>query len=349
MKRSIRHLLSLAAIAVFSNAAFAQYGYPVNPYVPISPYGYGYGYGRGPGYNSGAYLQGSASVMQAYGDVINQQEQARITREKANQAKIDTKRKAFDEMMYEKANTPTYTEELTAEKKQYLTRVMNFPVKSEITDGKSLNAMLPYLQDLSSHGAMGSPVPISQSIVNQLNISGSGTSSVGMLRAGGQVEWPVGLQGKNQKALDKLLPEAYSAAASGKLTPKLMKDVRTELKTMRETLRKQVQTDEIDTSSYLQAIEFYNALESSVNALERPDAKKQLGGAYSPRARNVQELIDFMTDQGLKFAPSTPGNENAYQVTHDAFVRYARNAQSTGFQALSTPVQAPPAPGKKKS
>jgi hypothetical protein len=286
--------------------------------------------------------------MQAYGDVINQQEQARVTREKANQAKLDTKRQAFDEAMYEKANTPTYTETLTQEKAQILTRVMNFPVKSEITDGKSLNIMLPYLQDLTAHGAMGSPVPLPQSIINQLNISGSGTSSVGMLRDGGRVDWPLGLQGKNQKSLDKLLPEAYSAAASGKLSPKLMKEVRTELKTMRETLRKQCQNDEIDTSSYLQAIEFYNALETSVNALERPDAKKQLGGAYSPRARNVQELLDFMSDNGLKFAPATPGNEAAYQATHDAFVRYGRNAQSVGFQALSTPIQAPPPSPKKK-
>jgi hypothetical protein len=189
---------------------------------------------------------------------------------------------------------------------------------------------------------MGPQVPLAQSMVNQLNISGSGTSSVGMLRDAGRVDWPIGLQGKNQKNLDKLLPEAYTAAASGKLTPKLMKDVRTEMKTMRETLRKQCQNDEIETSSYLQAIEFYNALETSINALERPDARKQLAGAYSPRARNVQELVDFMSDNGLKFAPSTSGNENAYQVTHDAFVRYARNAQSSsGFQALNAPISGP--------
>jgi aminopeptidase C len=159
------------------------------------------------------------------------------------------------------------------------------------------------------------------------------------LRDGGQVDWPIGLQGKNQKALDKLLPEAYTAAAAGKLTPKLMKQVRTEMATMRQTLRDQCQKEEIDTSSYLQAIEFYNSLESSINALERPDARKQLSGAYSPRARNVQELVDFMTDNGLKFAPSSPGNENAYQVAHDAFVRYARAAQSgSGFQPTNAPV-----------
>ena len=138
--------------------------------------------------------------------------------------------------------------------------------------------------------------------------------------------------------LDKSLPAAVTAAAANTLTPQMMRQVRAEMKALRENMREQLRKEEIETSSYLQAIEFYNSLDSSINALERPDARKQLAGAYSPRARNVQELVDYMTDNGLKFAPATPGSESAYQVTHDAFVRYARTAQaSSGFQSLSSP------------
>jgi hypothetical protein len=203
--------------------------------------------------------------------------------------------------------------------------------------------MVPYLSSLSSQGAQGPPVPLTQSVVNQLNISTSGASSVGMLKAGGSVDWPLGLQGPQQKNLDKLLPQAYEATADGKLTAKLMKQIRTEMTTMRETLRTQLQTDQIDGSSYIQALEFYNSLRSSVDALEKPDARKQLNGAMSPRARNVQELVDYMTDNGLKFAPCAPGSEAAYQATHDAFVRYTRVAQaSTGsIQSMSSPVMSP--------
>jgi hypothetical protein len=322
-RRIFRFTLAILGLELSLLSASAQ---PYNPY--YNPYGNPYD-------TTGAALSGAADVNRSYGDVINAQEQARVTREKANQAKLDTKKQAFDLMMYEKANTPTYTETLTKDKQQILIRMMNFPIRSEVTDGKSLNTMLPFLQSLSAGGAQGPPVPIAQSIVNQLNISGSGNSSVGMLRDGGHVDWPVDLQGKNQIALDKLLPQAYSAAAAGKLTPKLMREVRTEMNTMRESMRTRLQKDEFDSSSYMICIEFYNALESSVNALEKPDARKQLAGAYSPRARNVQELVDFMTDNGVKFAPATPGNENAYQVVHDAFVRYARAAQSSaGFTAM---------------
>jgi hypothetical protein len=338
--------LAFTCTAIYPGAASAQY-YPPNPYYP----GWGAGWGAGPGIGQGAALSGSADVSRAYGDVIVQQENARILREKANQAKIETKRKAFDQMMYERENTPTYTEELTKEKGQILNRMMNFPTPGEIANGRALNTMLPYLQSLSLQGTQGPPVPIAQSLVNQLNIAGgtgSGTS-VGMLRDGGHVEWPIGLMGPQQKNLDKLLPEAVNATASGRLTPKLMKEVRTEMTAMRQRMRTQLQKEEIETSSYLQAIEFYNSLESSVNALQRPDARKQLGGGFSPRARNVQELIDFMTDNGLRFAPASPGDEPAYRAVHDAFVRYARIAQSSGgFQAVNNnmPVRGP-GPQKK--
>jgi hypothetical protein len=187
---------------------------------------------------------------------------------------------------------------------------------------------------------------LSQSLINQLNISGSGTNSVGMLRAGGQVDWPPALRGAQQKKIDKDLAVAYEAAMSNTLDSKIMKQLRTDMKKLREDMREQLAKDEIEASSYMQAIEFYNALDSSVNALERPDARKQLAGAYSPRARNVQELVDFMADNGTKFAPAVPGNEGAYQATHDAFVRYARIAQSSaGFTALNAPV---PMSNKKK-
>ncbi len=221
-QRNFRVAAAMVGLQLAALTASAQPPYPYNPY--YNPYAN----------TTGAALSGAADVNRSYGDVINAQEQARVEREKANQAKLDTKKQAFDLMLYEKANTPTYVETLTKDKQQILTRMMNFPIKSEVTDGKSLNTMLPFLQSLCIGGTQGPPVPVPQSIVNQLNISGSGTSSVGMLRDGGRVDWPVDLQGKNQMALDKLLPLAYRAAATGKLTSKLMKDVRTEMKTMRE-------------------------------------------------------------------------------------------------------------------
>ena len=113
----MKHLFFALSLGMaLPHAAAAQY-YP-NPYYPSIP-------ARGPaayGIGQGAALSGSADVMNAYGNVVTKQEDARILREKANQAKIDTKRQAFDEMMYEKANTPSYVETLTKEKANLLNR-----------------------------------------------------------------------------------------------------------------------------------------------------------------------------------------------------------------------------------
>lgn len=326
------YFAACAGLLTFIAPAGAQY----NPYYPG---GYpAYPRSAGPGIGQGASLSGQAQVLQSYGDVVVQQENARIQREKANQAKIDTKRKAFDEMMYEKANTPSYVETLTKDKQNILTRVMNFPSRGEIDSGYSLNVMLPFLQSLSANGTQGPPIMLPQSAVRELNVSITGSSSIGILRDGGRVDWPLATVGPNQKKLDKMLPAAYDAAGNGSLTPKMMNDIRKELKDLREDMRARLNKDEIDNSSYLDALDFYNSLSQSVDALARPDTRKQISGQYQARGRNVQELVDYMTDKGLKFAPAAPGAENAYQAVHDAFTRYARAATSSaGFQASASP------------
>ena len=91
----------------------------VNPYVRpggVPPAGYypgGYG-GFYPGAVGGAYY-GQAALVSATGELMVQREQAYQEREKANQAKLETKKKAFEAMMYEKANTATLTENLQFE------------------------------------------------------------------------------------------------------------------------------------------------------------------------------------------------------------------------------------------
>jgi hypothetical protein len=335
-------LAGIAAIPANSVAQVRPPGYRapvVRPPVYYNPY-------YPPGTAYGNALSGAADLTRAQGNVPIQTQQAYIEREKANQAKIETKKMAFDQMLYEKANTPTYLETLTKERTAVLNRMMSYPTRAEISDGKTLNTMLPYLQSLSERGSMGAPVSIAQSKVSELNLAMPGSLSVGMLRNGGaDLVWPPALVGPRQKKLNKLIPNAVNAASTGELDAAALKVVRTELTAMRDDIRKQYQHQEVETASYFRAIEFYDSLYSAVNALERPDAKKQLSGAYVPKAKNVQELVDFVTENGLQFAPASPGGENAYQVVHDMCVRYARTAQnSSGFQSSSTPVAFP---GKK--
>src|SRR3954454_15772376 len=73
---------------------------PVAPRVAAPPVGaYPYGYGYFP--NPGSYWSGAADMLDAYGNVGIDMEKARVIREQANQAKLDTQKKTVDVVAYE--------------------------------------------------------------------------------------------------------------------------------------------------------------------------------------------------------------------------------------------------------
>jgi hypothetical protein len=310
----------------------------------LPPVGGGYGgyggYGGGGMFGrTGGALYGSASVMNSYGNVVVQQEQARVQREVANQAKIDTKRKAFDEMMYEKANTPSFTEEQEKIQAMTLRRIMNQPTPTEVTTGKAQNMLLPYLHGMIATGIQGPPVTLDPSLVSQINVSTQQTKgSLGPLRQGGHVEWPLLLKGKSQQKIDGLLPTAVSAATMGTLDAKLYRELTKELQSLSEQWRKQFHKEEIDGAEYLDGKHFLDSLQEAVTALSRPGAAKVLDGSYAARGRTVPELVENMTGQGLTFAPATLGHEAAYYALQNAMVAYARGSQTdTAFQNRMAP------------
>src|SRR5262245_42743309 len=152
--------VALSIGMLFCSVAQAQYPYP-------GPYGYpGYGYPRG----QAGTLYGRAQVISATGDLMNQQEQARIAREQANQAKIDTKRKTFDEMQYEKANTPSFTEEQEKVKALQIRRYLYDPRPAEVTNGTACNAIMPMIRDMSIRGIQGPTVTIDQDQLKSIKI-----------------------------------------------------------------------------------------------------------------------------------------------------------------------------------
>src|ERR1700733_9430654 len=89
--------MSVLALTLIATSAPGQY--PYRPYP--APYPYPNPYYPGSGYGYGNTLSGAADLNRSYGDVSVQYEQARILRQQTEQAKIDTKKKAFDEMLYE--------------------------------------------------------------------------------------------------------------------------------------------------------------------------------------------------------------------------------------------------------
>src|SRR5262245_46194830 len=346
MSAIYRMIFSLGCLLALTNAAPGQVS-PYGPRVPgAPPPGYYPGYGGGfyPGPVGGA-LMGQASVISATGDLMIQREQAYQEREKADQMKLETKKKAFEQMMYEKANTATLTENLQYESGLMTQRLITSPMPAEITSGKTLNAMLPMIYMLASKGTQGPPLPLNQDQLQHINVTvGKEGPNLGMLSGGGNdLNWPFCLQGPKQKKLAKEIPEAVAQARSGNIDAKLYRDIKKELSDMNEDLSKAFRKEEIDGGEYLEGKRFLEPLTQSIEALRSPTSQRFLTGSYAAKGRNVAELAANMTKNGLSFAPCNPGDEAIYFALNDLFVAYTQSAQAAaGFQVRYNPPRTDP-------
>jgi hypothetical protein len=339
----------LSGWLVVAGAVIAGSGIAVgqtNPYVRPPAYYPGYPYPGGfyPGTIGGAYY-GQADLVRAQGELTIMTEQARSEREKANQAKLETKRKAFDQMMYEKANTPTLTEDLQYEAGLSTQRLIASPMPAEIAAGKTLNAMMPMIASLSLKGAQGPVIPLNQNQLHYLNVTvGKEGPTLGMLSDGGaKLNWPLGLQGPKQEKVAAQIPVLVSEARTGSVDAKLYREVTNQLSQINEDLRKQFHKEEIDGGEFLECRRFLDSLTQSVQALRSPTSQRVLDGSYAAKGRTVPELVDYMTKNGLSFAPSNPGQEAVYQAMHEQFAAYTTSAQAAaGFQVRYNPPRTDP-------
>src|SRR5262249_32583196 len=161
-----------------------------------------------------------ADMLNSAGNFMVNQEQARIMNQQAKQAELDTKKKAFEQMQWEKANTPTFTEEQVPISNRIVFRMVTNPQEWEIVAGVTLNRLVPFVNTLAAKGIMGPTVPLDPTQVNQLNVTVGGQGpKVGLFRSGEDLEWPLNLQGPEQEKLDGMIKKAVAETMKGKLTP----------------------------------------------------------------------------------------------------------------------------------
>jgi hypothetical protein len=295
-------------------------GNPYNPYNPYSPYGAGTG--------AGSALTGAANVIRAQGKLVNDWEDARLKREIALQAKLDTKKKAFDLDMYIKANTPTYTQEQEKNARVTLQRIRTNSLPGEVTSGKALNLMLDDLSKFPGKKISLEPLPVVENVLTHLNVTKT-NFGMGLLRNEGKVVWPSALQdAKQRQDMDKQLQKLVKEANGGRIDNNVIKDVRTEIDRMGEELIKKV--NEIPTAPYLDAKRFLKDLYESTRAIEQGEASTQTKfQRFVEGGRSVQEVADYMIKEGLKFGPAAAADEAAYRAVHSSLASYdiAMNSQ----------------------
>jgi hypothetical protein len=304
----------------------------IDPYTGQPTYGGGSGsYG-----GSGGYSYGSSPELQAIAQLGISQEKARILRELSLQAKLDTRKKLADTFAYIRANQYTFTQEQADIAKKLLERLQATPTNTEVVTGKSLNAILQALGKFNSKQLRAQTVSIDEDILKLLNVTGS-NGNLGLLRNDGQIPWPSVfdskklLSDKEREDIDNYAKVLFYDAANkagGKLDPNVLKNLEMAVGKLRQSLNQNINV--VGAPSYLEGSRFLDDLDAAVRALRKGDGVLYLdfNQRFAKGGKTVQELVEYMSKNGLTFAPAMPGDERAYHA-----LQVALSAQSLGLQA----------------
>jgi hypothetical protein len=301
-----------------------------------SPYGGGYGgYGYPYYYDPyGGYLHGAADVINSQGRLMVNQQQAYQMREQVRQDMVATRRKVFDEYLYEREKTPTQEEERERYMKQQLARSRNNPPLTEIWSGKALNDLLADLQKLPGKNDSASlrtfQVPLDEDSLKRVNVSPSERASIGLLKDQGKLSWPVALSSpefkEQRERINALAQEAVKQAEfNNQVDPGTIRQLSNDVDQMQGQLRRTGR--DLPPTPYIDAKTFLANLASSIAALQQRDVGNYFTGKYALKAKNVPDLVKYMSEQGLRFAPAVPGEEGPYQALYQALVSYDLAAQ----------------------
>jgi hypothetical protein len=271
------------------------------------------------------FLHGGADMVRAQGDLQIQLQQARITRQQAEQAKLDTRRKAFDQHLYERAKRPTIEDDRERARTERIRRARNQPPLTEIWSGYALNTLLDAIIKMQAQGMQGPNVPLDPYMLGRINVTtGASAGNFGLLRDGGRLTWPVTLRAaeyaKARKQLDKLAEAAYHQARQGMVEADTITEMNGLVRQLLTDLRSNIRN--VSANDYIRSKRFLNQVSRSVRALDDPNVSNFVTGKWSARGDTVAELVRNMTGQGLRFAPATQGGESAYTALHSALVAY---------------------------
>lgn len=310
------------------------YGGYRNPY-----YGMG-GYGGFSGYFDGGagVLNASANIMDAQGRLMVSNQQAVLLQQAVQREKLRNKRRAFDEWLYERANTPTLEQLRQEALALELSRARNDPPMLDVLSAKSLNRLLNSLIQQIGRGGSGRDIRLEPEVLQHINVtSATNGASFGVLRNRGKLQWPLGLQDlapadesrELRRSTEELIGEAISQAEKGRVQAPILNLLRKNIDALRAILKKNIH--DMSPQVYMDAKRYLEEVENGIKVLERPDAAKYVNGTFQldpNKIKTVGDLVRFMQDNGLTFAPAVTGDEAGYIALQRAMANYDVTTQA---------------------
>jgi hypothetical protein len=266
-----------------------------------------------PAYNPEPYPAGGDLGVRDVADLIRADNEAKLTREYLRQ-----ERRRFDDEKVERApRPPSRPGRISA-------------ASTEIWSGGALNELLDELGPVLARDDAGAGVALDPALLEQINVAPPRGGNIGLLK-NGHVDWPQVLRGTKYQAdraeLDKLVREAVEQAkGDGYVDPALLTALARAAAELEAKLKKALPG--VPPADYIAAKRFLRHLDEALVALKQSDAGSYFDRTYTAKGRTVTQLVRNMADQNLRFAPATPGTEQAYLKLYRAMLASARLAQS---------------------
>lgn len=293
-----------------------------------NPYSYGGGYGYPyPTIQTpiNGYLSGVADVTNANGQYLSQVQQARLQQTQADSAKLDFRMKLDQDQRYLKSLQPTPEQIRQKEIADAIQRARNNPPAVEIYSGQALNSLLTAIQRSQLSGVRGPMVPIQPETLRHINLTtGVTRAGSGVVRDLTKFEWPLALVempfDDNRAQVEKLGKLAADQAGSGAVEPKVINGLQKAVNGLIATTKDQVAN--MTPTEYVQAMRYLRELNEALPVLQDPNVANYVNGKWAAQGNNIAEMVQDMTNRGLKFAAAGSGDEPWYTVLHSAMVQY---------------------------
>jgi hypothetical protein len=274
------------------------------------------------------YFYGAADVTNANAQYQLTIQRARLVREEVTNKQIETRRRLIEEAQWERKQLPDAATMIAKETQSNLDRARTQATLTDIWTARALNDLLAYLIDQQGKGNRGPSVPLDDDLLKHINVTAGTGGNVGLLRDGGKLQWPPSLQGplyaEIRDRLDKRLADAVNQLRFNNPVDRgTLSDIKAELEKANAILDQSLAST--TPTEFLEAKRYLNQLGDAVRAIQDPNASKYFTQQWVAKGKNVAELVDYMKNNGLKFAPAVPGDEAAYRALHHAMVAYDAN------------------------
>jgi hypothetical protein len=205
------------------------------------------------------------------------------------------------------------------------------PPAGEILSGKALNAILADIRTIAANKPEDLPeveLPLDENALGHVNLTRNGGGSIGLLKNGAELKWPMALRGPEfqdlRERISAQVREALRQARSkGAVDQAVTNQLAGDVQQLGKDLRRL--SAAIPFDQHVEAKNFVKSLDEAVVALQQPNAGDYMNGKFAVKARTIPQMVKQMTASGLRFAPAAPGDEAAYTALFQSLAAYDRS------------------------